>query len=61
MDYRPGEGQRTTLELLRYLCFCGIGGARAMADGDWDGYKEWEAECAALTEAEIQEIQKNHN
>ncbi len=45
-DYRPSPGQRSTLELLRYLAACGIGGARAMHDRDWAGYKE----CAARVE-----------
>ena len=31
---------RSTLELLRYLAGCGIGSARAMCEGNWDGYKE---------------------
>lgn len=52
-DYRPTEGQRTTLEVLRYLCFCGIGGARAMADGNWDGYKQWQSECAELSAEDV--------
>ena len=38
-DYRPGPTQRTTLELLQYLQGCGIGSARAMSEGSWDGYK----------------------
>lgn len=39
-DYRPTPKQRSTLELLRYLAGCGIGSARAMREGTWDGYKE---------------------
>lgn len=41
LDYRPTPDQRSTLELLRYLAFCGIGSARAMADGEWATYKAW--------------------
>jgi hypothetical protein len=41
MDYRPTPDQRSTLELLRYLSYCAIGGARAMADGSWDAYREY--------------------
>lgn len=37
--YRPTPDQRSTLELLRYLAGCGIGSARAMTEGTWDGYK----------------------
>ena len=39
MDYRPTEGQRSTLELLRYLSFCAMSGCRAMAEGSWDSYE----------------------
>lgn len=38
MDYRPTPDQRSTLELLRYISVCAIGGARAMADGNWDAW-----------------------
>ncbi len=48
-DWRPTEGQRSMLEFLRYVSFCGIGGARAMAEGDWAGYGEVEARAADLT------------
>ncbi len=34
MDYRPSEGQRSALELLRYLASCGVGSACAMVDGN---------------------------
>ncbi|MFT4542166.1 MAG: hypothetical protein ACI841_003208 [Planctomycetota bacterium] len=40
LDYRQSETQRTTLEVLRYVSFCGIGGTRAMIDGNWDAYQE---------------------
>ena len=39
-DYRPSDSQRTTLELLRYLAGCGIGGLRAMANSDWKLFSE---------------------
>ena len=53
LEHRLSEGQRTTLELQRYLCFCGVGGADSMYRGSWDGYKEWEARCANLKAEEI--------
>jgi hypothetical protein len=40
LEYRPTPEQRSTEELLRYLSFCAIGGARTMVEGDWDGYGE---------------------
>ena len=48
LDYRPSPGQRSTLELMRYLAGCGIGAARARRDGDWAGYKEVRVENAAM-------------
>ncbi len=42
MDYRPTLGQRNMFELLEYICSCGIGFARAMVEGNWDGYQEEE-------------------
>jgi hypothetical protein len=38
LDYRPSEEQRSTLELLRYLSFCGLGFVDALESGNWDGY-----------------------
>jgi len=39
MEYRPSPTQRSTLELLRYQSFCGLGGTYAMIDGDWSRYQ----------------------
>lgn len=52
-DFRFTEGQRSTLELLRYASFCGMGGALAMTHGNWDGYKEWSEKTSALEASEI--------
>ncbi len=38
LEFRFTEGQRTTLELMRYLSFVGIGAAAGMVTGDWDTY-----------------------
>ena len=38
VDYRPSEKQRSTLELLRYLSFVGLGMSRSLAEGDWAPY-----------------------
>ena len=38
LDYRPAEGMRSTLELLRYLSYCGIATAEALAEGSWTKY-----------------------
>jgi hypothetical protein len=49
LDYRPTPGQRSTLELLRYLSFCGLGATRTMAEGNWDGYKALAEASEAMT------------
>jgi hypothetical protein len=41
LTYRPSPGQRTTLELLRYLSICGISGIRCMAEGNWKIFSEY--------------------
>lgn len=51
MDFRPTPDQRSTLELLRYLSFCALGGTRAMAEGNWDAYRAL-ADDAATMEAD---------
>ena len=53
MDYRPSAGQRTTLELLRYQSFCGLGGTYAMIDGGWDRYQALSAASLELGEQDI--------
>ena len=40
LDYQPSSEQRNTLQLLRYIAHCGIGGSRALVEGNWDGYQE---------------------
>lgn len=52
-DYRPTPEQRSTLELLRYIAGCGIGSARAMIDGNWDGYKAAMDRASGMTPAEF--------
>jgi hypothetical protein len=48
LEYRPSEAQWSTLELLRYISFCGIGFARAMIESDWDPYEKMEEEASVL-------------
>ncbi len=38
-NFKPTEGQRTTLELLRYLSYCGLGGAIYATTGDAERVK----------------------
>jgi len=42
LEYRPSPGQRSTLELLRYLSVCGIAGLRLTAERNWDLVGEYE-------------------
>jgi hypothetical protein len=49
LAYRPSPGQRSTLELLRYLACCGIGSARWAVEGDLEAYR---AEVARVGEFE---------
>ena len=39
LDYKPGENQRSTLELLQYLSICGFASAEAMVNGSWQNYE----------------------
>ena len=39
-DFRLSPGQRSTLELLRYLGYCGIAGIRVSAENSWEVWKE---------------------
>jgi hypothetical protein len=41
LDHRPAPGQRSTLELLRYMSFCAMGAAIYLRTGNWDGYQTW--------------------
>jgi hypothetical protein len=42
LDWRPTPGQRSILELLRYLSACAVVPARAMIVGSWDHAEEIE-------------------
>ncbi len=48
MDWRPTEGQRSTIELMRYVALCGIAPVKAMAAGDWSVAKEMETQMADM-------------
>ncbi|MFT7464250.1 MAG: hypothetical protein ACI9EF_002599 [Pseudohongiellaceae bacterium] len=48
LDYRQTPDQRSNLEVLRYLSFCGVAGALAMINSGWDEYKRWAEESENL-------------
>ena len=52
-DYRPSEGQRSTIELLRYLAGCGIGGLRSLASANWKLFGETLARTENMSAAEF--------
>ena len=52
-DHKPTENQRSTLEVARYLSFCGVGACYALVDGNWDRYKAWSEQTENLTPEEI--------
>lgn len=62
LDYRPTPKQRSTLELLRYLTYCGIGGARYMIEDNYARFTEAAEEAKDMTADEFvgaMERQKN--
>ena len=48
LDYRPTPGQRSTLELLRYLSVCGSGGIRAVVANDLNVLTEHTQRAAGM-------------
>lgn len=48
LAYRPSEGQRSTLELLRYLSFCGIGGSLTCVEGNYGSWKRLSARAEEM-------------
>ena len=50
LGYQPGENTRTTLEVMRYLTWCGSAPADALVNGDWSvlgPYQETASEMPA--------------
>ena len=41
LDYRPTKEQRSTLELMQYLSYCGVGAVVSMVENNWDKFKEY--------------------
>lgn len=52
-DYRPSAGQRTTLELLRYISYCAVVGTKYALTGKWDDAKALHEAADKHTLAEI--------
>lgn len=53
-DFRPTEGQRSTLELLRYLAICGSAPLHVMLnDSDWKTWKPYTESVQQMTAEEF--------
>lgn len=48
LDFRFSPGQRSTLELLRYLSFVGLGATHALLEGGFDTYQKLAAAAETL-------------
>lgn len=53
LDYRPTPGQRSTVELLRYLAVCGIAGTRCMAENNWKMFGDFTARVKDMPAGEF--------
>ena len=53
MDWRPSDNMRTTLELMRYLSYCGIAPADAILNDDWSRPKQYADNAAAMTASDF--------
>lgn len=52
-DFRPSEKQRSTLELLRYLSYCGVTALKASLSGDWETGKKLSEAASKLSLKDI--------
>ncbi len=48
MDWRPAENMRTTLDLLRYLSYCGLGPATGIVRGNWELAKDFRVKAEKM-------------
>jgi hypothetical protein len=48
-DYKPSEGQRSTLELLQYLSICGIAGIQSLYQSDWKVFGTYRERASKVT------------
>ncbi len=52
-DYQLGPEMRTTLELMRYLSWCGSGPADALINNDWSVVQGYQETAATMTAADF--------
>lgn len=48
-DYKPTDGQRNTLELLRYLSICGIAGIQSLYQSNWKTFSTYTERASKMT------------
>ncbi len=59
-DFRPSEGQRSTLELLRYLAVCGSASMYVMLNGsDWKLWKPYTEKSINMNAEDFIEAMEN--
>jgi hypothetical protein len=56
MEYRPTTGQRSTIELLRYLAVVGIAGTRSMIEHDWSIWGTYKSRADQMTPEDFPEV-----
>ncbi len=66
LEYRPSDTMRTTLELMRYLTFCGVAPARAVIQNDWSVVGEYQAKAQEMAADQFEnhlklQFQEIHN
>ena len=49
LDFRLGEGMRSTIELLRYLAVCGTVSTRSMLEKSWEGARDLRSMTESMT------------
>ena len=53
LDYRPSPGQRSTLELLRYLSTTALVGTRFFLEGNWDFFASLRPQLESMQSADF--------
>ncbi len=53
LDFRFTPAQRSTIELMRYLSYVGVGATRGLAEGSFEAYNEMAKDADSLTSEEF--------
>jgi hypothetical protein len=52
-DYKPTDGQRSTLDLLRYLSICGIAGTQSLYQSNWKAFGKYSERASKMSAEEF--------